>query len=75
MEGVAVVDEDVVVSAFGVHLSEGEGDVVGIVLGQTEFAAVRLDQPFAVCVLKKKKRVLNFCSVSRRPITHYVCVF
>ena len=31
--GVTVIDEDVVVGTFGVHLGEGEGDVVGLVVG------------------------------------------
>ena len=51
---VAVVDEDVVVSALGVHLTEGQGDEVSLVCGQSDFRSVRLYQPLAMCILEQK---------------------
>ena len=49
---VAIVDEYVVISAFGVHLREDQWDEVGLVFLQPCLASVRLNQPFAVRVLK-----------------------
>jgi hypothetical protein len=50
---VSVVNEDIVVSALGVHLAEGEGNEISLVCGQSQFCSVRLYQPLAVCILKK----------------------